>query len=55
MIDERSTFATEKLRFKKPVSGVRCFESNELDFGDDGYELPATKGRLLLEAPDYFA
>jgi hypothetical protein len=55
-IDEASSFAGEHLRLAKPVATVRCFRGTELPRASDGsFVLPNTKGRLLLEVPNWFA
>lgn len=56
MIEERGSFAGETLRFSKPVATVRTFpEGRKLESLDGlSFELPMTKGRLLVEVPDYF-
>ena len=58
MIEERSSFAGERLKFHCPrkVKTARLFGGAELERVEDGcYALPMTKGRLLLEVPGYFA
>ncbi len=58
MIEERSSFAGEHLKFHRPekVKTVCLFGGGELDRIEPGcYALPVAKGRLLLEVPGYFA
>ncbi len=56
MIEERSSFAGEVLRLPKAAKTVRVFGQTEALAQDkDGvWTLPRTKGRLLLEAADFF-
>jgi len=56
MIEERSSFAGEKLHLPEAAKSVRVFGSQEeLPRAEDGaWILPATKGRLLLEVPGFF-
>ncbi|TVR41550.1 MAG: beta-galactosidase [Planctomycetota bacterium] len=53
MIEERSSFAGEILRLD--AATLRVADGSELPQVDDGFLLPQVKGRLLLEAPDYFS
>ncbi len=58
MIEERSSFAGERLQFHRPqkVKSVRLFGGSELERVEAGcYALPMAKGRLLVEVPGYFA
>ena len=58
MIEERSSFAGERLKFHCPqkVKSVRLFGGAELERVEAGcYALPMAKGRLLVEVPGYFA
>ncbi len=57
MIEERGSFAEERLRFSQDVKTVKVFpEGTLLPRQKDGsFLLPPSKGRLLLEVPDYFA
>lgn len=56
IIDERGSFAGERLRFEQPVDSVIDFETGGTlaAVAEDVFELPARKGRLLLSVPDYF-
>ncbi len=56
--EERMSFAGDILRLASPAGEVRVFGSDEKlvpTEGGTGWLLPAVKGRLLLEAPGYFA
>ena len=57
VLEERSSLAGEILRLPAEVEEVRVFATGEIlaRTDDDGYRLPATKGRLLLEVLDYFS
>jgi len=57
MIEERSFFGGEILRFKKQASCVRRKDTGEElpSHSDGGFCLPMTKGRLLLDVPGYFS
>ncbi len=57
MIEERSSFAGERLKFHRPekVKTARLFGGAELERVEAGcYALPMAKGRLLVEVPGYF-
>jgi hypothetical protein len=56
MIEERGSFAGEVLRLMPQAKSVRIFGTGKLlPRNDDGsFTLPNEKGRLLLEAPEYF-
>jgi hypothetical protein len=55
IIEERSTFAGEKLRLAGNTAAAIQFGSGELTRDADGaFLLPAVKGRLLIVVPDYF-
>lgn len=56
MIEERSSFAGEILKFNKPCDSVSLvFENKALSkYPDGGFVLPSTKGRLLLRVINYF-
>ncbi|MBC8010027.1 MAG: hypothetical protein H7067_08015 [Burkholderiales bacterium] len=57
MIEERSSFAGEILRLARAAKEVRVFGTGEKLTpapDGDGWILPPTKGRLLLEIPAYF-
>ena len=57
MIEERSSFAGERLKFHRPqkVKTVRLLGGEELERVEAGcYALPMTKGRLLVEVSGYF-
>ncbi|SDT95006.1 Hypothetical glycosyl hydrolase 6 [Verrucomicrobium sp. GAS474] len=56
MIEERSSFAGERLRLPPTAKEVVDFETSlPLPRGDDGaFLLPAKKGRLLLSVPRFF-
>ena len=56
IIEERQSFAGEHLRLRGFNGAVRLFQGAELERdGKGGWLLPAAKGRLLLEAPGFFA
>lgn len=57
VIEERSSFAGEKLRLSDSISSVRDYTSGELLPQDENgaFVLPAKKGRLLLVAEKAFA
>jgi len=57
VIEERMSFAGERLDLPSKTKTVRIFGSNEsLPLEPDGsFTLPPTKGRLLLEVPGYFS
>ncbi len=58
MIEERSSFAGERLKFHCPqkVKTVRLSGGGKLERIEAGcYALPMAKGRLLVEVPGYFA
>lgn len=57
MIEERSSFAGEKLRLPDSVESVRIFGAKETLRRDENgdFLLPTVKGRLLLEAKGAFA
>ncbi len=57
VLEERMSFAGEPLHFTRPVKSVRVFGSSEsLPMAADGaFVLPPSKGRLLLEVPDFFS
>ena len=56
VIEERSSFAGESLRLAGAAAVVQIFGSkvNLQRDAAGGFSLPIAKGRLLLEAPDYF-
>jgi len=56
VIEERLNFAGECLDLPTNTKKVRVFGTNEtLPQNSDGsFTLPLAKGRLLLEAPDFF-
>lgn len=56
VLEERMSFAGEALCVAN-ANAIRVFGTNQvLVKGQDGeFQLPAVKGRLLLEVPDYFA
>ena len=56
MIEERSSFAGEVLCLARPAREVRLFPSAQVltRNAEGNYVLPAQKGRLLIEALDYF-
>ena len=56
VLEEAMSFAGERLTFAAPPAtlNVRQFGGDALPGGEGGYDLPTTKGRLLLECPDYF-
>ena len=56
VIEERSSFGGETLRLPAQAAEVRQFGSNEplAREGDGSFVLPTTKGRLLLEVPQFF-
>jgi hypothetical protein len=56
MIEERSSFAMETLRLPKEAKQVVDFQTGSaLERNQDGaFVLPAKKGRLLLEVPEFF-
>jgi hypothetical protein len=55
VIDEPMGFAGETLRLPEHTRSVRVFDGDELTRTKDGaFELPVTKGRLLLEVPHFF-
>jgi hypothetical protein len=57
MIEERSSFAGELLRLPKTATRVIDVQRGK-EFArsvDGSFELPAVKGRLLLQVPDFFA
>jgi hypothetical protein len=57
VLEERMGFAFERLRIEGRAEAVRVYPSGEsLSLADDGtFLLPPVKGRLLLEAKDYFS
>jgi hypothetical protein len=56
MIEERSSFAGERLRLPSEAREARIFNGAPLERAEDGaFLLPAAKGRLLVEAPGFFA
>lgn len=57
VIEERMSFAGEKLSLISPAAEARVFATRETlrRAADGSFELPATKGRLLIEVPGYFA
>lgn len=56
LIEERSSFAGESLRLPPGATTVRPYGGPPLPRADDGtFTLPAVKGRLLIEVPDFFA
>lgn len=56
VLEERGSFAGEVLRLPTQARLVREFLSGEIlqSNGEGEFILPASKGRLLLEVPDYF-
>jgi hypothetical protein len=56
MIEERGSFAGETLRLPEAATQVRDVSSGKdlARLPDGTFALPATKGRLLLEAPGFF-
>ena len=55
MIEERGSFAGERLRLPDEAKTARVFGGDELKKNADGsFELPTVKGRLLIEVPDCF-
>ena len=56
MIEERSSFAGERLCLPARATSARLFHGPVLQRADDGtFLLPAAKGRLLVEVPGFFA
>ncbi|HEV7301285.1 MAG TPA: alpha-amylase family protein [Tepidisphaeraceae bacterium] len=56
VIQEPSTFAGEKIRLPERARVVRSFKGQALERTAEGsFALPPSRGRLLLEVPDYFA
>jgi hypothetical protein len=56
MIEERGSFAGESLRLPAAAKEVRIFNTGEaLPTTKDGFTLPLTRGRLLLEVPGFFS
>ncbi len=54
-IEERSSFAGERLKLPPQAERACLFNGAALTRGEDGsFLLPVTKGRLLIEVPDYF-
>ena len=56
VIEEASSFAGETLLIRDlpPNAQPRLFGGAPLERGQEGFELPAVKGRLLIEVPEYF-
>jgi hypothetical protein len=56
VIEERMSFAGQILRLPRAARNVRIFDSGEelTPAAKGGFVLPASAGRLLLEAPDFF-
>ena len=55
VLEERMSFAAERLRLPDTVREVRIFGGDFLERApDNAFLLPATKGRILLEIPRYF-
>lgn len=57
MIEERSSFAGERLRLPAKARGARVYGTGERlarDVADGAFVLPFAKGRLLLEVPRFF-
>ena len=56
VIEEASSFAGERLRLPERAKEARLFNGSALERTPEGkFLLPATKGRLLIEVPGYFA
>lgn len=56
VIEERSSFAGERLRLPAQARRACLFNGPALERAEDGaFLLPLAKGRLLVEAPDFFA
>ncbi len=57
VIDEPSTFSGEVLRIAGNPALARLWPDGRiLNRREDGtFELPSSKGRLLIEIPDYFS
>lgn len=63
MVEEASSFAGEVLQLPAAAKEVRCYGAAECarlpqtlkSLGEGRFELPAVKGRLLLEVPAFFA
>ena len=56
LIEERSSFAGERLRLPERATSTRLFNGPALERANDGaFLLPAAKGRLLVEVPGFFA
>ena len=54
VLEEPMSFAGQRLKVEGAET-VRLFGGDELSGNEEGYELPAVDGRLLLESPSYFA
>ena len=55
LIEERSSFAGERLRLPARAMEARIFGGSALERTEDGtFLLPMEKGRLLIEVPGYF-
>jgi hypothetical protein len=56
VIEEASSFACETLLFRNlpATAQPRLFGGTPLEKSGEGFALPITKGRLLIEVPDYF-
>ena len=55
IIEEPSSFSGELLRLPEKVTIAHMFKGTELLRDESGaFLLPTSKGRLLIEAPDYF-
>ncbi len=56
VVEEASSFAGEKLVIRDLPSSCkpRLFNGTSLERSDEGFKLPVTKGRVLVEILDYF-
>ena len=56
LIEERSSFAGERLRLPPRAASARLFNGPALERAADGtFGLPVAKGRLLVEVPGFFS
>ena len=53
VLEEPMSFAGQRLKAARART-VRFFGGDALPSGEDGYDLPPVRGRLLLESPGYF-